>query len=409
MDRVPSRLAALLGSAALLSCLACAAVSGALAAPEPGRVELLQYGAPLSATDGVFELDRAPFALRVTHPGPLSLFATTDPESVGNARAIWSAPLVVPLGSGAAARALALQVGEGGLEFYQSLSNSFLERWGSAMGRPQLEEYELLRERLGRDPQILVSPRQGVPAGADGVQRFMAFALDDQPLRAAGVRELILFVFLDRPSAEAGSLWSVVQAVDALRLRFRGAPAAVAAADATAPVLELDCGSAAVVAAVRNGDWKRVERLIAQGLDMARRLGPSAAPLLACATGAAASRPAVVNVLLEAGADPGARTGSGATPLHWAIRAASPGGRSQARLGVVDLLIARGADVDAVDNAGETPLLEAVSAHQPEIAARLLAAGADVQLPDPRGETPAARATRLGLSDLADLLLLYAP
>ena len=397
------------------SCVWVAAVApaGGFAQPEPGRVQVLQYGAPVLEAGGVFELDRAPFAIRVAHAGVLSLFATADSASAGDLRALSGVPLVVPLGGGAAARPLSLQFGEGRLELYPGLSESLLDRWGAVMGRPQLEEYARLRERLGGDPNILVSPRQGVPASADGVQRFMAFALNDAPLRVSNVRELVVFVFLDRPGEPAGTLWSAVHSVEALRLRFRDAapvPAApLTATTAAPPAPELDCGRSAVVAALRDGDWKRIERLAAQGLDAQRRLGPSAAPLLACAAGGAVAHPEVVNALLDAGADPAARTASGATPLHWAIRAAPAGSSARGRLGVVDLLIARGADVDAVDGAGETPLLDAVSANQPEIAARLLGAGADALLPDPRGEMPAARAARLGLPDLADLLRLYAP
>lgn len=394
----------------LLGYLALAAAAAVRAdGTAPGTVELRQYGMPVIAADGVFELDRAPFGLRVTHSGAASLHASTHPEAAGHAAALAGAPLVVPLDAVTVARPLVLHAGSDAIEWYQGLSKDFLARWGSAMGRPQLEAYALLSARLGREPRMVVNPRQSV-LGAAGAGRFMVFAVNGVPVRSAPLQELVLVVFLDRSAGGGGGLWGVVEKLQVLRLRFRGPPEPeLPLPGSSAFPHELDCGRTAAVAAVRNHDGRRVERLVAQGLDPALRVGPAAAPLLACATGGAQAHGAVVNALLDAGADPGARTADGATALHWAIRAAPRGTFVPARLDVVDLLIAAGADVDAVDGAGETPLLEAVSANQPEMAARLLAAGADALLPDGRGETPAARAQRLGLSDLADLLLLHAP
>ncbi len=98
-----------------------------------------------------------------------------------------------------------------------------------------------------------------------------------------------------------------------------------------------------------------------------------AAPWVPALFTAAASTPdpAVVSILLEAGADVHARHGMWQdTPLHHAARSGTPQ--------VVRALLEAGADVDAREDSGETPLHYAARSGTSEVVRALLEAGADV-------------------------------
>ena len=102
--------------------------------------------------------------------------------------------------------------------------------------------------------------------------------------------------------------------------------------------------------------------------------------------------PAVVDLLLAAGADVNARDADDATPLHVAARYSGwmPWPTRPMGTAVVDALLAAGARVNARDANGRTPLHFAVEfSHNPAIIEVLLAAGADADAQDERGETPA--------------------
>ena len=104
-----------------------------------------------------------------------------------------------------------------------------------------------------------------------------------------------------------------------------------------------------------------------------------------------------VRALLEAGTDPDAAWGDGATALHWAAH-------RDARALVVDLLEA-GAAVDAADDHGVTPLaLACLNGSRPTVDL-LLEAGADPNAARGNGETPLMTAARVGGLDAARSLL----
>ena len=88
----------------------------------------------------------------------------------------------------------------------------------------------------------------------------------------------------------------------------------------------------------------------------------------------------VMRELLAAGADVGARTVDGWSPLHSAATA-----RDVASL---TALLASGVDVDASDDGGETPLHRAARIRELPNVAELLAAGADANARDVAGDTP---------------------
>ncbi len=92
---------------------------------------------------------------------------------------------------------------------------------------------------------------------------------------------------------------------------------------------------------------------------------------------------AKVRELLEAGADPNARDGSGARPLHYAV--------SVSHAAMIDALVEGGAEVDVPEEQGHTPLAHAVALGKIEAIQALLARGADPRFPDLSGETPLDR------------------
>lgn len=145
------------------------------------------------------------------------------------------------------------------------------------------------------------------------------------------------------------------------------------------------------------GDWdvNRVALLLEYGADVSVKdlLGHDAL-YRACnaqVPGREADGRAVVNLLIQHGADANGRSGPGRlTPLHAVAR--------RGTVEVVEALLASGADIEARDSKGETPLRRAVNCNQEHMVRLLLAGGADPLLSDKRGTTvlAAARTERIG-------------
>jgi ankyrin repeat protein len=110
----------------------------------------------------------------------------------------------------------------------------------------------------------------------------------------------------------------------------------------------------------------------------------------------------IVRLLIEAGADPGARDGSGSAPLD---EAAFHGSNE-----VAALLMARGAQAGEPNPlTGATPLNEAAAAGNTGVVALLLSRGADTSKPDNAGATPLENAARARRADVVKLLLDHDP
>lgn len=92
--------------------------------------------------------------------------------------------------------------------------------------------------------------------------------------------------------------------------------------------------------------------------------------------------PAIISALVAVGADVGARTWDGLTPLHEAAY------RYSGHVGVIAALVEAGVDPNARDRDGVAPLHLAAIAGNPAVVAALVEAGADPNLPGPFGQTP---------------------
>jgi ankyrin repeat protein len=110
----------------------------------------------------------------------------------------------------------------------------------------------------------------------------------------------------------------------------------------------------------------------------------------------------VARVLVEAGANVNATTGSGVTPLMLAARENSP-----SSLAMVQALLAAHADVNGTFHGGDTALGVASSTGSVEVVQALLAANSwvDVNIKQHDGKTPLINASANGRADVVRLLL----
>jgi ankyrin repeat protein len=136
---------------------------------------------------------------------------------------------------------------------------------------------------------------------------------------------------------------------------------------------ELPAAAIAVVAAIRVGDLHVLQRLIDEQptLVTARVKGRTALHVVTDWPGYFPDGPAVVRMLVAAGADPNARTEGESrteTPLHWAA--------SSDDLDVADALIDAGADIEAPDGSIGAPLDNAIGYGCWHVARRLVERGA---------------------------------
>jgi hypothetical protein len=111
---------------------------------------------------------------------------------------------------------------------------------------------------------------------------------------------------------------------------------------------------------------------------------------------AAAHLPEVVHLLLELGADVGARNRRGAQPLHYAADGV-PGSQQwdpRGQVEVIQALVAAGADPNGKDKNGVAPLHRAVRTRCADAVRALLKSGADPNLTNGAGSSPMKLATR---------------
>lgn len=109
----------------------------------------------------------------------------------------------------------------------------------------------------------------------------------------------------------------------------------------------------------------------------------------------------VVQVLLQAGANPQTATDQGLTPLHYAARLRADLGACQ----VLDLLRLAGADVNEEADDGTTPLLLSTESGDPDVVRWLLESGADPDQQDGHGMSALIKAAQGWNEAIVTLLL----
>ena len=127
----------------------------------------------------------------------------------------------------------------------------------------------------------------------------------------------------------------------------------------------------------------------------------------------ASKDPAVVTLLLEAGAEVNARNDVRSTPLHnaaWGKRVEVATNRADLveNPPIVAALLAAGADANARDNGGATPLHHAAAVEGLETVAMLLDAGVDIHARTNSGNSPLLRAADIGFGTPEILEILVA-
>ena len=144
--------------------------------------------------------------------------------------------------------------------------------------------------------------------------------------------------------------------------------------------------------------------VLAAGLEMACRPGPSTLPIVAAAE---RGDTAALRALLASGVEVDAVDDQGATALIPAAR----GGR----VGVLTVLLEAGGNPNRLDGRlgrnparrGWTPLVHAVHTNQTAAVQTLLNFGADPNLPARGGDTPLVMAAGYGRTSLVELLLAH--
>ena len=161
-------------------------------------------------------------------------------------------------------------------------------------------------------------------------------------------------------------------------------------ADLNAPQAD---GMTALHWAAHRDDPETAKLLASSSVAVTNRFGVT--PLsLACQNGSTA----MVELLLERGADPNTVVRGGETVLMTAARTGKPG--------PVKALLARGANVDAKERRGQTALMWAAADGHAAVVELLLKAGADFRTPLPdSGFTPLFFAARGGRTDVVRALL----
>lgn len=276
-----------------------------------------------------------------------------------------------PTGAGGLARFLAARLTDPMAGMLEPVALALLDRGADPFGStPQGDRPLLLALRLGWDRLI---------------ERLLTLGVDPDATDARGMSALHVATALNR------NRW----VRDLLR---HGAAPGLRAADGQTPLgIALAAGdrgladwldwrgwslpsrklrAADVPAAAIAGDAEAVRRLIDLGLPIDAIDGQGCSALLRAA---GSGHLAVVDLLLQRGADPQLATRAGATPLSAAI--------SMGRGTIVERLLAHGADRDQRLPGNVSLLMLAAARGLPDMCSRLLSAGADIHASDDQGLT----------------------
>ncbi len=168
---------------------------------------------------------------------------------------------------------------------------------------------------------------------------------------------------------------------------------ALVAALAVAFMAGAASAAVSLMTAVKIGDIERIAERLDAGIDPDSRDLRYGATLLHWAADAE-----TVNLLLDRGATPEARSNTGITALHFMVR--------DGRISAARVLIERGLDVDIESSESlNTPLMNVAKRGTPEVAEFLIAAGADVNRANVAGTTPLYWAAKYNTAAMLDTLL----
>ena len=149
-----------------------------------------------------------------------------------------------------------------------------------------------------------------------------------------------------------------------------------------------------LISAVKSGNARLVKKMLRAQKDLAASLDAGGSTALHHA--AAFSTPAIMKLLLEAGADIEAKNRFGQRPLHWAF----------ASVERTRLLLDRGASINSQASDGRTALyLAASQRHSEDVLTLLLEKGADPNLATTNGRTPLMAAASGGAVPLMRRLI----
>lgn len=149
-----------------------------------------------------------------------------------------------------------------------------------------------------------------------------------------------------------------------------------------------------LIVACQRGEPAIVEALLDAGANVNRAAASGVSPLALCA---GQSNLAIVKRLIERGANVDAADESGQTPLMWAA--------INGRVDVMQALIRSGADVNRKTHQGFTPLFFAMKSGNPQAPVTLMEAGADVDYRAPDGTSAVQLAMYQQQFDVAALLI----
>ncbi|MFO7858890.1 MAG: ankyrin repeat domain-containing protein [Ectothiorhodospiraceae bacterium] len=136
--------------------------------------------------------------------------------------------------------------------------------------------------------------------------------------------------------------------------------------------------------AIGRGELEDVETVIESGVDVTEHTGIGQQTALMYAAGQ--TEPAIADLLVDGGANVGARDVNERTALmHAALRG---------NAAMAEFLLEKGAEIDARDAEGQTPLMLAARRNEPAVAEALIERGASLEATDGAGRTPLMLAAR---------------
>ena len=156
-----------------------------------------------------------------------------------------------------------------------------------------------------------------------------------------------------------------------------------------------------MVSAIIAGDEEKILELL-KTYDIERKDEEGCTPLILAAR---CRNEIIVRLLLEKGANPGAKDFKGRTTLHWLSTPLPEAGEVPISETLVDVLLKDRPPLDVPDNKRSTPLMSACNAGEQLLATKLIHHGANVRAVTIQGFTPLHYAAYNGRAQMIPLLI----